>query len=151
MAADVRRIYWDANNFIYGLDPESNRARVLAGYLSRSASGELEIVTSNLTIAEVAFSPTEYQARALDSVVAEDIRALLTDPQRVQVIPLTNAIAFDAQAFVRAGMAARRAVKPADAIHLATAVHARVDALQTYDKRLVSAARELGIIEVEEL
>lgn len=150
MAADVRRIYWDANNFIYCLDPESDRARVLEDYLSRSGSGELEIVTSNLTIAEVAFSPAEYEARTLDPEVAESIRALLTDQQRIQVIPLTNAIAFDAQALVRAGMAAGRAVKPADAIHLATAIHAGADALQTYDRRFGSAARALGIIEIEE-
>ena len=150
MATDLRRIYWDANTFLNRLGPESARSLLLEHYLSRSAGGELEIITSNLTIVEVAFSPTEGGAGSLDAEEDAKIRAWWTDPQTVTIVPLNDAIAFDARSLVRAGKSIGASLKPADAIHLATAMQAGADVFHTYDRRLRSAARRLRVITVRE-
>lgn len=150
MAPDVPRAYWDANNFIYWLNAAAGYAELLEGYLVRSAAGDLRIVTSNVTIAEVAFSADEREARTLDLSVRSRILEVLLDPRRVEMIPFDNGIALNAQALVRAAMAAGTSLKPADAIHLATAVHANVDELQTYDRQLRATADRLGVISAGE-
>ena len=146
MVPDVPRAYWDANNFIYWLNAAAGYAELLEDCLARSAAGELQIVTSNITIAEVAFSADEREARTLDPSIRSRILDLLLDPRRVELIPFDNTIALDAQSLVRAGMAAGASLKPADAIHLATALHVNVDELQTYDRQLRAAADRLAVI-----
>ena len=150
MTPDLRRIYWDANTFLDELNPNSTHSRPLTELLSRSTAGELEIITSNLTVVEVAFSPAEAAANALDSEEDAKIRARWTDPQTVTIIPFSDAIAFNARSLMRAALAIGAGLKPADAVHLATAVWAEADVLHTYDRRLQSAARRLQVIAVEE-
>lgn len=150
MTPDLRRIYWDANTFLDELNPDSTHSRRLTELLSRSTAGELEIITSNLTIVEVAFSPAEAAARALDPEEDARIRARWTDPQTVTITPFNDAIALNARSLMRAALAIGAGLKPADAVHLATAVWAEADVLHTYDRRLQSAARRLQVIAVEE-
>lgn len=150
MTPDLRRIYWDANTFLDELNPNSTHSRLLTELLLRSTTGELEIITSNLTIVEVAFSPAEAAARALDPEEDARIRARWTDPQTVTIIPFNDAIALNARSLMRAALAIGAGLKPADAVHLATAVWAEADVLHTYDRRLQSAARRLQVIAVEE-
>ena len=66
MPDTLRIIYWDANAFLAYVNEETNRMPTLDAILDGAAKGEIQLRTSEISRAEVAFGTTEQTQRALD-------------------------------------------------------------------------------------
>lgn len=129
--------YWDANAFLGWLSGEGDKVSYCRAVLDAATAGDLTIVTSALTIAEVlwlkgqpripAARSKEIEAffkhrwiviRELDRFVAEQARALIWDEN----------------------------VRPKDAIHLSTALQqdVEIDQFDTFDEQLIKLSGTLG-------
>ena len=62
MPASTRRIYVDANVLLAYLGNETGRAEIVEALLDEARRSEIEIITSVLSIAEVAFGAQERDA-----------------------------------------------------------------------------------------
>jgi predicted nucleic acid-binding protein len=124
------RYYWDACAWIALIQRETGRIDALEHIIKEAQDGNVEIWTSNFTLAEVYKRPCDDQPVGLTS--AEDI-------------PFEDYIAQTfvqrAQVDLDVGTLARRLlrkypviVKPQDGIHLATALLNSVDELHTFDR-----------------
>jgi predicted nucleic acid-binding protein len=137
-ASDRSRIYWDANVFLSLLGDDSDRMPVLESILNRvrASAGKEEIVTSSLSITEVAFGAEEQLGAPLDSEVEDRINALWDDPSTIKLRDFDRLIARDARQLIRSARERGWSLKPADAIHLATAKAVDAAEFNTYDERL---------------
>lgn len=89
--------------------------------------GRLEAITSSLTLAEILVKPFELDREDL----ARTYREVLTGSAHMRIVPVGVDIAVEA-----ARIRADEHVRLADAIHLATSVHANADVFLTNDERL---------------
>lgn len=121
MTNSPRRAYLDANVFIAYLANEAGRGPVLASLFEDAERGRIELLTSVLTVTEVAFVASE-QASS-DPTAEEDAIAKLWVPESpVKLTDISMRVAERAREIVR--MTSRsdmRGIKPPDAIHLASA------------------------------
>ena len=108
-----------------------------------SRTGEIVILTSTVSITEVAFAKAEKSGRALDAGIEAALDALWADRSAVQLVEFDQLIAREARRLVRRSGEIVRSLKPLDAIHLATAARMQVDDCQTTDERL-QAWNDLG-------
>ncbi|MGH2615277.1 MAG: hypothetical protein ACRDJC_08565, partial [Thermomicrobiales bacterium] len=95
-----------------------------------------------MSIVEVAFAPVE-RAAMLDETVVAAIDALWADRSAVQLVEFDQLIAREARSLLRRSIDLNRALKPMDAIHLATATLMQVADCHTTDDRL-QAWNDLG-------
>jgi predicted nucleic acid-binding protein len=106
----------------------------IAALLAEGDRREREIVTSTLTVTEVAFATQEKRAGALDPAVERRIDALWRPPSPVRLADFHVGIAEEARRLMREAIRhGWRRLKPGDAIHLATAVDLAADVLHTYN------------------
>lgn len=133
------RIYWDACCFISYINGHAERLPVLQAILEAAfkSGGNLQIVTSVISKVEVAFTATEKLQRQLNASEEERIQKLLMDTSVVALAELHELVADRSAQMVRQAMQANLGLKPADAIHLATAERVRASEFQTYDKLLL--------------
>ncbi len=123
----MSRIYWDSMLFVYRLEDNPQFAKRTGAIHTKMKERGDELVTSAFTFGEVLAGV--YRAGAVRA--ADESRRLL---RRVisEVIPL-DLEASEHYARIRG----TQGVAPADAIHLACAVQAKVDLFLTNDKRLL--------------
>lgn len=122
-----RRVYLDANVFIYALEGEASlKAQVLPLFTALDA-GEIDGVTSELTLAEVQVAPY----RASHTELADRYERLLLPRPNLDRIPVTPAL-WRAAARLRA----QTKLRLPDAVHLATAEAEDCAFLVTGDKDL---------------
>jgi predicted nucleic acid-binding protein len=124
----VEPIYWDSVAFLGWLQEELGKVELCEGTIERAQSGEALIITSALTIAEVLWlrgGPRITQDKA--ALVRKFFRR-----SYIRVINVTRAVAEDAQSLVW-----DHGIRPKDAIHVATAISAKVAALETFDEGLL--------------
>ena len=119
-------VYWDSMLFIYLVEDNPLQASIVETTLAEMRRRGDTLCTSIFTVGEVLTGP--YAKGATD--VAEEIREFLGPPD-VQILPF-SAETTEYYAKIRA----RNRVKPADAIHLATAAAAGVDLFLTHDRAL---------------
>lgn len=137
MPGERPRIYWDANVFLSYLDGDEDRLPTIEELLRQSSARNIELVTSAMSQVELAFAPTEKEAETLDPSVEDAIEELWAPSSPITLVELYPAVATEARALMRRELAdGRSGLKPADAIHLATAVRMRVSDFHTYDSRL---------------
>lgn len=138
MPESPARIYWDANVFLsYINGSPAERLPVLDALLDSASAGEIEIVTSAISIAEVAFARIEQTKRALDPDVEAAIDSLWSDRRTVKLADVHELIAREARTVMRSAVARGWSLKPLDAIHLASARRLGVAQFHTYDRQLV--------------
>lgn len=131
----MTRRYWDACAFLAWLKQEDGRYEGCGNVLREARAGKLQIVTSALTIAEV------LMLKGKEPVPERD-RRLVRDVFKAEWLILYNVdrtIAESAQEVVW-----RFRVHPKDAIHVATALSARVDRLDTTDGDLLKRSGRIG-------
>ena len=128
--------YWDAAVFLSYINGEDERLPVIDSLLESSRRGDVNIITSSLSLVEVAFSEMEKQGRELDPAVERDIDALFHDREVVVIVEFHQIIAKEARRLMRRAITDGKSLKPPDAIHLATAIQQEVTAVHTYDERL---------------
>ena len=128
-------IYWDGDAFLGWLQAEPGKSDLCAGTLKRAEQGEVVIFTSALTIAEVLWM------RGAPMIPLEKAEILRKFFRRsyFRIRNVTRKISEDAQDLVW-----NHGVRPKDAIHVATALDARVAALETFDESLLAKTATVG-------
>ena len=126
------RYYWDANVFITLIsnspDPVGVAQRQVCTRLMQQAiDGDIQIVTSVLTIAEV-LDTQDNPVKPVPAAIRQRVCQLFDEPY-ITIVALDEA---------RAGKArdlrwAHPKLSTIDAVHVASALYAEVDELQTYD------------------
>jgi predicted nucleic acid-binding protein len=140
-----RMIYWDACIFLDYIAGSAEWLPILDSLLDQASRiGDIVIVTSTVSIVEVAFAKAERDGKALDDSVLAAIDALWADRSAVQLVEFDQLIAREARRLLRWSMEIERGLKPMDAIHLATASLMRVADCHTTDSRLQAWNNELG-------
>lgn len=131
----VEKIYWDSDCFLGHFQAEPGKAEKCDGVLQRAERGEVLIVTSALTLAEVLWmrgGPRLPKDKAV--LVQKFFRR-----SYIRVYNVTRKISESAQIHVW-----DNSIKPKDAIHVATAIHLAADALETFDRDLIGKNGTVG-------
>jgi uncharacterized protein len=123
----MSRVYWDSMLFIYWLEDHPKYAKQVDAIHSRMKQRQDRLITGAFTFGEVLAGP--YKARKPELI--DEFRGLLQSIV-AEVVPFTLETA-DHYSRIRGDLN----VSPADAIHLASAAHARADLFLTNDKTLV--------------
>ena len=126
----MKRVYWDSNCFISFLNGDEQGER-LAGVMEMKDKGELQIVTSVMTIVEVLKLSGETSDRKI-------IANAFSEDSGIQIIELTRFLAEQSRDFIWEHSFDKH---KADAIHLATALfvdrYEPLDEIHTFDKDLL--------------
>ncbi len=131
----VELIYWDSDAFLGWLQEEPGKVELCDGTLHRAESGEVLILTSALTLAEVLW-------RRGGPVLAKDKADMLNRFFRrsyFRVRNVTRAIAEEAQQIHW-----NNGILPKDAVHVATALREKVPTLETFDEALLKRSGTIG-------
>lgn len=119
-----KRLYRDANLFIYAVEAVEPWARTRHALFSALDRGECSAVTSELTVAECLVKPMELDRQDLVQTYLE----VLQSRQALDVFPVDRAVLIEA-----ACLRSVERVKLPDAIHVATALRRRCDTVLTND------------------
>src|SRR3954453_815803 len=151
MADPPRRVYWDACVFLAYIDDFEDRAHLLGTILDEAKQGQLELLTSVVSLVEVCFGADEQEERQLRPEVETKIQSLWLPPSPVRLVELYPLISDTARQMMRQAMTRVERLTPMDAIHLATARQLGVSVFHTYDQRLFKFSPRVGfpIIEPE--
>lgn len=131
----VEPIYWDSDAFLGWFQVEPGKAEMCAGTLRRAELGEVVIITSALTIAEVLWmrgAPMIPQQKA-------DLVRKFFRRSHMRVRNVTRHISETAQDLVW-----NHSIRPKDAIHVATALDAGTVVLETFDEGLIGKSGVVG-------
>lgn len=121
------RVYLDTNCFIYFLEKHPIFFPVILPVFEAAMNGNYQIITSQLTLAELLIRP--YQLGRSD--IAITYREFLVDAEIVMLTPISLNV-LDKAAAIRA---AHKTALP-DAIHIATALEAHCDVFMTNDLKM---------------
>ena len=132
MSAEL--IYWDSDAFLGWLQAEPGKMELCQGTLDRADRGEILIITSALTIAEVLW------LRGGPRVTKDKAEILRKFFRRsyIKVRGVSRSIAEAAQDVVW-----DHDIRPKDAIHVATALDASIGILE-FDEDLIKKSGVLG-------
>ena len=136
----AERRYWDSACFLAWLRNEEGRVDKCAAVLSLCERGKAQIVTSVFAITEVLMMGAEVK---LPSERREVVRALFARPY-IETVMLDRRIAHAAQDVVW-----DHGVHPKDAVHVATAIDAKAEVLNTFDDGLVKKSGKIGVPPLE--
>ena len=147
MPDPVERIYWDACVFLAYVNAEEGRIEDVDAILLQASRGRIELITSTVSIAEVAFGAAEQRGQPLDKAIEDKINRLWMPPSPVRLVEFHALIAAEAVRLMRDLRPSGLSLKPMDAIHLATARRYEVARFETYDDLAkFSAAAGLPIL-----
>ena len=94
MPASPKYVYWDANCFLYYINEVPEHVETLQGILSEvEKSGEFRIITSTLSVTEVAHTEQERLNRALDDAELNRIDNIFLDDNVVLLVECSHIIA----------------------------------------------------------
>jgi predicted nucleic acid-binding protein len=128
-------IYWDSAAFLAYFQEEEGRVELCQGTLERAEAREILIVTSSLTLAECLWlrnNPPIPRDRA-------DIVRRFFRRSFIRVRNVTRTVAEEAQVLVW-----DHGIRPKDAIHVATALEAKVPTIETFDEPLIGKSNIVG-------
>lgn len=130
-------VYWDACTWIAYINQEKavaaedgtteNRFAKCLEVLDKANNKKIEIVTSAFTLSEVCKSP-KVRESPLDNLPG------FFEKSYIIVVPVDLAIGRRAQNMQASGLVS---LKPADSIHLASAIRAKVSELHTFDRGIL--------------
>lgn len=133
--SDLPLVYWDACVPLSYINGEVDRLSQIEALLAESGK-TLQLVTSILSITEVAAAKIEQDGKVLDADIEAKINSLWEVESPIEVVEFYELIAEDAKKLMRQGIPKGWKLKPPDAIHLATADRLKVSAFHTYDPAL---------------
>ena len=110
----------------------SGRLPDIEGILQRSGEA-VQLITSVLSVVQVAFALREQQKKALDSQTEARISKLWEIGSPIMLVEFYELLAVKAKNLMRASIERGFSLKPADAIHLATADHMKEKQFYPYD------------------
>ena len=131
----ARQIYWDSDPFLGWLQEEVEKVELCRSTIKQAEEGNVLLVTSALTIAEVLYQKRKevIPAEKKDKVIA------LFQNEFIAVRNVTRAIAEAARDLVWSN-----GIAPKDAIHVATAVSLKIPFLETFDGDLIAQSGKVG-------
>jgi predicted nucleic acid-binding protein len=141
----IERYYWDACVFLSYVNGMADRMETIDDLLSRSRQQQIQIVTSALSVVEVAFAATEKVHKRLDDNIERAIDNLWTDRKAIKLAEVHQLLVSKARQLIRLSVTKDWSLKAADAIHLATAEQLRVSQIHTYDPAWKKYETEIGI------
>jgi len=129
------RRYWDSDCFLGWLQAEDGKIEPCRQVLNLASKGDVEIITSALTIAEV------LHLRGRLPILVEKRQQVIEFFKRSYIIPMsiTRRIAEASRDLVW-----DHGIEPKDALHLATALSAKVDVFNTFDRPLIGKSLKIG-------
>src|SRR5262245_64686788 len=133
-----QRVYADANIIIYAVEGFVAYLDQIRALMTAMNTGEIIVVTSELTLAEVLVKPLKDQNPAIQHAY----KAFLAPTQVLEVVPISRDILEEA-----AQWRATTKLKLPDAIHLATALRSKCDSFLTND----DVFRSLGLPQIKML
>lgn len=142
LSRSTARVYWDASVFLAYL--EGRETLTCDALLAAARKGEIEILTSVLSVTEVALVEEEKRQQHADPAVDEAIAALWADSRAVKLVEYNLLVAREAQALIREALGRAVRLTPREAMHLATARRMRVAEIHTLDKALLKIGAALG-------
>jgi predicted nucleic acid-binding protein len=131
------RHYWDSCTFLAVLKNEDDKIGECLSVMKAAEAGEIIIVTSALTFIEVI--RLEKGKPKLSKDVEEKIRAFLRH-EWIYIYDVDRKIGE----LARDLMWQHESLKPKDATHVATAIQAKVDVLETFDDGLLKLSGTIG-------
>ena len=138
--------YWDSCVFLSLIEGHEERCLVLEAIIDECKKGTVEIYTSVLSIAEVAFGKAEKDGAILDATIETKIDKLWLPSSPFKLVDAYSALMFEAKALMREVHGCSNwSLKPADAIHIVTAQKLGVSTLHTYDERLFKYGEITGL------
>jgi len=135
------RVYLDTNIWIYALEGYPAFAQDLTQLFQGIDRGNLSIVTSELSLAEVLIKPFQNQDLAQQTAYKQLIR----NSQNLTVIPVSREVLIEA-----AKLRASINIKLPDAIHAATALLTQCSTFLTNDERFRSLPK-LSVVLLSEI
>lgn len=143
--------YWDAAVFLSYINQLADRVPDIDALLDAAQKGEVQILTSTLSIVEVAFGAQEqFNDQEVAAEVEDDIEKLWLSPSPIKMVEFSPIVARDARSLIRTARGQGWGLKPADAIHLATAQQLKVQKFHTYEKSKLDKYGPLCGFDVEE-
>lgn len=142
MLSKIYRVYWDGSVFLEYL--QGNATLTCDALFASARKGEIEIMTSVLSVTEVSFAEEENRREHPDPAVDEAIAALWADARAIKLVEYNMLIAHEAQLIVREGLKVGVRMSLRDTIHLATARRMQVREVHTSDASLTKAGVALG-------
>lgn len=130
------RRYWDSNAFLGWLNDESGRAGKCRGTIEAAERGEIEIITSTLTIAEVIY------LKGHPKITKEKSDKIIAFFRNEYIIPVV--LDRDIAEMARELLWDYQALKPKDASHVASALKASVLMFSTFDEYLIGLSGQIG-------
>ena len=124
----IDRRYWDSDCFLAWLQSEAGKADACREVLEAADDGKILLVTSALTLAEVLYLKG---ARPI-SKARKDIVVDFFKNDYIAVRNVTRHVAEVARELVW-----DQGIRPKDAVHVATALEARLSLMNTFDQNLV--------------
>jgi len=138
--------YWDSCVFLSYFNGEQHRLPTIEALLrNANVDHSIEIVTSTISITEVAYAQVE-QTGTLDPNVAAAMDTFWADRTAVMLVDCHELIARQARNLMRTALQRGWKLKPPDAIHLATAARMGVSEFNTYDSALFKYTNDLGVV-----
>ncbi len=139
-----RRVYWDACVFLSYVNDDPDHSPVIEAIFDEAVDGEIELLSSMLSVVEVSFGAIEQRGHHLSPDIQARIDGLWLPPSPVKLVEFHRLVADGARALIRDTIARGGSIKPADAIHLSTAQRLQVSEFHTYDQRLLRFGQHAG-------
>lgn len=128
--------YWDSCVFLAYLNKERDRSQICQAILDAADAGKIQIFTSALTIAEV----LKYKGK---KPIKKESRQMIIEffqNDYIKIINVDRLVATEAQELVW-----EHNIPPKDAIHVASAIRAKLPVIETYDNDdLISKTGSVG-------
>lgn len=142
MAKIIRRIYWDTTIFLCFLGMgEDVRRKICDDILQHAADGKVHLYTSTYTIAEV-IRPKARSIPNARKLTAEEIARINT----MFRWPFITTLELDPRtAFYAADLARDYNLLPADAVHAASAILWKLNALQAWDRDFSAVSKLITV------
>ncbi len=128
--------YWDSVTFLGYLQEETGKVEKCRGVIQSAENHQIHIVTSALTIAEVIYLKGRTKITRAES-------AKICNFFKHEYVLIVNVDRYLAEN-ARELLWAYPALKPPDAIHVATAIKAKVFRMDTFDKDLIKLSGLIG-------
>lgn len=145
MSANPNRLYWDSCVFLDYINANPDHLPTIDALLAQATRGEIIIMTSVVSITEVSFAQVE-KTGGFEQAHADRIDDLWTDQNVVRMVDFFPALAYRARNVMREVIGGGGKLRPMDAIHLASAVHAQCSVLHTYDVGLIGLSGRFSIV-----
>lgn len=138
-ASNTPKVYLDACVLLAFVSGEEDRSDQITSLLEDADTGVLQILTSTLSITEVAYIKSSQRVR--EERDDSEIEELWSPQSPIKLLEFSREVAFQARRIVRKVLALDiKRVRSVDAVHLATADFSECEHFFTYEREMTRTA-----------